>query len=620
MTPLRFALRSAVWKILPAIVLLASSIAAAGDPDLTVGWISRSPSMDYVWDSPHPDRDGWPAIGSTVTWVAHVRNWKATPRHGLVYHWLLDGSPLATGKTDLPANAYASIELPWTWTFERHVLTLAIAGNGEPSLSVFTDAVSVGFYVEQTYYDFMRQHQPELGIGSTGFEDWAERHIARFNEMAPLAIYPETPQGVLDRQRLDEIVIVPDGALPLTPLPDYGTRDGQPNEETHPNKADLSVDMQWGFPAKDVRFFNDFKTVGDDNPFFLTDSLVHELGHARYLVDVYGWNVWTGESDGSTVAIKEGGRLVAGTSLMPLSGNYVYFTPEQGLMNQDYSFFDRMSANALNQIAGHRAIEGNSNDPDNEGSFLNDLPAENRVTVRLPTGTPIPDADVRIYQATGVPGHFITKYYDDTPDLVLKTDANGQVLVGRCPFAADGKIVHTFGASNVTAIVRVAGFGVVRYGFLESQLFNFAYWDGHHDFADYDLTVGAPLCFPSRPALQFPEPESVVQGPLVTFTWSYGFDDAVGYRLWVSIDGAPATMVAETDRKTKSAEAPASGRVAWWVEILHSACPVSRSATGFFNVPPDGTSTRLDLADPSPRTRRRAPVSAEISPGACSNS
>ena len=579
--------------------LSAAAVFADKDPDITVGWISRTPSIDYVWDSPHPDRDGWPAPGQSVAWVAHVRNWKETPRPALPYRWLVDGEVVASGTVDLPASDVAAIALPWTWSFERRRLTFAIDGDGENALTIFTDAVSIGFYVEQGMYDFMRRYQPLLGIGSDSFEDWVERHVDRFNEIAALAVYPETPRGVLDRFRIDEIVVVPDGALPLVPLPNQGQMDGQPNGSTHPNKDDRSVDLQWGFPAAGTAYLTDFTTANDSNPFYLSGSLLHELGHARYLVDVYGWNVWTGGNDGSEVVITEGGAPVAGTPMMPRSGDYVHFTPEQGLMNQDYSFIDRYSATVMNFIAGDRAIEGNYNDPDNDGSFLNDLPAQNRLTIRRAGGLPIPGADVRIYQATGVPGHFITKYYDDVPDLELSTDAHGQVLVGRCPFSADGRIVHHFGGSNVTAIVRVEKDGVVAYGFLESRLFNLAYWAGKTGFADHDLFVGAPLCFPVRAALLSPAQDAVEPSRRVTLEWSGGGSEITGYRIWTSSDGAPARLAGEVPASTTALATEVQGRVAWWVEARHASCPSSRSPTGFFTAPGNARpSLRVAPADP----------------------
>jgi len=593
--------------LLFAVLLLSATARADRDPDLTVGWISRTPSLDYVRDSPHPDRDGWPQPGQTVAWVAHVRNWKSAPRAGLPFRWTLDGQVVASGTVDLPASSTATVELPWTWTFDRHQLTFAIDGDGENALTVFTNAISIGFYVEQGMDDFMHLHQPSLAVGANSFEDWVQRHVDRMNEMAALAVYPETPNGVLDRFRIDEIVVVPDGALPLVPLPNQGQMDGQPNASTTPNLADRSVDLQWGFPASQAAYFDDFTTVGDQNGFYLTGSLIHELGHARYLVDVYGWDVWTGGSDGSEVAITEGGLPVAGTPLMPSSGQYLHFTSEQGLMNQDYSFIDRYSAIVMNFIAGHRAIEGNFNDPENEGSFLNDLPAENRLTIRTAGGTSIPDADVRIYQATGVAGHFITKYYDDVPDLELHSDSDGRVLVGRCPFSKDGRIVHHFGGSNVTAIVRVEKNGTVAYGFLESRLFNLAYWAGNTDFADHDLFVGLPVCFPSRAALLGPALDATLPTRAATLRWTGGGEEITGYRVWVASEGSPARLAGEVSAQTNTLAVESQGRTAWWIETTHASCPPSRSAVDFFDAP-GGPRPVLRISPVS--TRTPPPISA----------
>jgi hypothetical protein len=80
------------------LLLLLSSFAiesAAGD--LTVGWISRHPEIDYVWNSSNPSREGWPADGEIVTWRANVRSWFDTEQR-VAYVWYLDGQPIGRGK------------------------------------------------------------------------------------------------------------------------------------------------------------------------------------------------------------------------------------------------------------------------------------------------------------------------------------------------------------------------------------------------------------------------------------------------------------------------------------------------------------------------------------------
>ena len=248
------------------------------------------------------------------------------------------------------------------------------------SLLIITDAISVGFYVEQRVYDYFHEYQHKLGVHSNSWEDWAQRQVRRWNEMFAKAIYPETSNGVLDRIRLDKITIVPDGALPLV-------AGGLPTNS--PNLNDRTVDLQWGFPAThlDTDFYKDHTTVSDNNPFYYEGSLIHELGHARYLIDVYGFNVHD-DGQGNTVASRENGNLIVGTDYMPfVDAGTLYYTPEKGIMNSDYTYVERYSAGALNLIAGHRATLGNYNAPGNIGVFLNrDLPSENRLTVKGKSG------------------------------------------------------------------------------------------------------------------------------------------------------------------------------------------------------------------------------------------
>ena len=68
------------------LLLCVSVPAAAGvSNDLDVGWISRHPEIEYVWNNANPKVEGWPTVGDPVTWRAHVRNWSSeakTARNG----------------------------------------------------------------------------------------------------------------------------------------------------------------------------------------------------------------------------------------------------------------------------------------------------------------------------------------------------------------------------------------------------------------------------------------------------------------------------------------------------------------------------------------------------------
>jgi len=158
-------------------------------------------------------------------------------------------------------------------------------------------------------------------------------------------------------------------------------------------------------------------------------------------------------------------------------------------MNGQYTYIDHYSAPALNLIAGHRATYGNYNAPNNIGVFMQDLPQNNIITFKDTDENMLPNADVKIYQASGQPGVWYGKYFDHTPDLEFTTDTLGKVNVGRCPFSANGTIVHDYGFSNSIAIVRVQHNGLVGYTFLPVSSFNLKYWAGDTLTANYDMNV-----------------------------------------------------------------------------------------------------------------------------------
>ncbi|HEX8171608.1 MAG TPA: hypothetical protein VF824_13815 [Thermoanaerobaculia bacterium] len=566
------------------LLLLASLPALA--TDLTVGYISRLPEIDYVWESSNPAVEGWPAAGSQVTWRANVRSWLDRPVE-VEYVWRIDGIAVARGRAAIAPNATTAIDLPRTWSFTRSRISIAIDTANEVaeqsetnnSLEVFSDALSVGFYVERSFYDHFRAHQAELGIGSTSFENFAQRLIALFNDEAALAVYPETPDGVLDRWRLQKIVVVPDGALPLTPPADSQVGQEPNVESAQPNVADRSVDLQWGFPASKASAYGDFRTVALDNPFYIPAVILHELGHARYLTDVYAFDVQHAPP----------GKVMEVPGVSKRA--YIYLTPEQGLMNRNYSFIDRYSAIALNRIAHHRAIAGNYNDPQNVGSFLNDLPLENRLTIRDAAGNLMTDANVDIYQAAPFEADdWYAAHWDATPDVHLRTDANGQVLVGRSPFGAT--IVNYWRGSNVVAVVRVEKNGVVQFGYLESRLFNMASWRGETAFADHELIVGRQRCGNSGPLLTSPAWDATPAGPRVQLTWS-PLPDATSYTIWTATPGLHPRRAGTTT--STSITVPMAGRTYWWVEASFANCPSQRSE-----------SSRLEVrAQPKTRAVRR---------------
>lgn len=483
-------------------------ISQSGPADLTVAYIERLPRIDYVLHAADPTAQGWPEPGSQVTWRAHLKNWSGSVLADVDYAWTLDGQRVGEGRVSVPARAEAAVDYPWRWDRSRHELVLGVdatnrhtvAGGRRNRLLVHTDALALAFYAEQGHYDYFRAHQHELRIGHSSFEDWAQFQVESYNQLLANARSADTPTGAQDRIRLDAVHVVPDGALPLDPAAhsiggSFDARQGRPN------LADRSVDLQWGFPTALVgQLYADRSSLEPSNQFYYSGYVQHELGHARYLIDVYGFDVYDGTA-GSRVDITERGARVAGTPLMPgrsvvyngVPGLQLHETRHVGLMNAQWTYLDAYSAAALNRIAGRRATAGNYVQPENLGAFLNDLPAQNRLSLRDASGRALAGASLSVYRAEpGDPGGGLyTKRFDDRADLMLQADAQGVVDLGRNPFAR-GPILMEDAYSNAVAIMRVEHDGRVAFTFLESASFNQEYWRGRTELGQYELTIGFP--------------------------------------------------------------------------------------------------------------------------------
>jgi hypothetical protein len=182
----------------------------------------------------------------------------------------------------------------------------------------------------------------------------------------------------------------------------------------------------------------------------------------------------------------------------------LYYNQSGGIMTGPYGFqWSPYEAGALNRIAGQRATCGNYNAPCNIGAFLQDLPPRNHVRFVDGANQPRANANVRIYQATGAPGIWYGKTFDNVPDAEYTTDASGWVELPRNPFTSGGAIQHTYGIANGVLIFRVEHLGQVWYRFFEVSELNMQYWQGNIEDAYYTIVlegtnVGVPAVSEAR--------------------------------------------------------------------------------------------------------------------------
>ncbi len=256
-------------------------------PDLDALNIARLPRYDY------DAAKNLPAPGDQVTFEARVANYGGQATGEFAYTWYLDGTPvMSTSRPSLAPGETATLAINWIWQPGNHTVSLELdpsnliteVSEQNNSVEDRTNALAVGFWVEQSVYDYFNLHQVELGLGSVSWDDWAQRQLRLWNQMMADAIHPLTPQGILDRVRLDKVTVVPDGTLP------------NPYPSNYPETSDHTVDLMWGFPSELVGVPSTHPQYG---PLYLDypaacnfePSLLHEMSHARYLIDLYGLNL-----------------------------------------------------------------------------------------------------------------------------------------------------------------------------------------------------------------------------------------------------------------------------------------------------------------------------------------
>ena len=467
---------------------LQAPAGAAAPAELTLRFIERLPRMDWVEGSARPAVDGWPAEGQTVTWRAHVKSWFPSAQH-VGYRWMLDGAEVSRGALDIAGGGEGTADFPWPWTFERHQLAFevdpdgAIAEEEEQNnrVTIDTDALSVGFWVESSVYSWFRAHQRELRTHSTSFEDWAQRQMALYNELFRRAIWPELPHGVRERVRLDEIIVVPDGALPLDPRANEIGGTFVANQ-ARPDLRDRTVDLMWGFPTSSMSLYTNLTSALITNQFYWYSGYVqHELGHARGMIDVYGMDVYD-QLPGHEVRVSDALPSLHREAIEFNGQKGVrLFQAEQGLMASDWNYLDRISAIAWDAMKGFRARHGNYNEPSDIGWFMTDfLPTDVRLKLLDAQGRPVAGADVQIFQASPAAPSVVPygRIFDATPDLRARTGADGVVSLGHDPFAAAGGVIVKETYCNASVLIRAEGDGVSWFFLTAAQAIEAGHGEG----------------------------------------------------------------------------------------------------------------------------------------------
>lgn len=242
-------------------------------PDWVISHIERLPRV------PHDDPQLAPKVGQSVYWLVHVKNYGTAEGEPANVEWKWDGKVLGRGKLPrMPRFAQTEVMIGSKWDGQSHEFEFVIdPANAIPEtseennrLAINTTATPVGFWVEDGTLKYFHAHQHRLGIGSNCWEDWAQRQVRMWNETgkAPEGAAPAVG-GAGKRYRLDRVIVVADGMLPLA--------GGSPTRE--PDRREKTVSLMFGFPASDARYRQTAERR-EGNPFYLDTDLRQRVSAA----------------------------------------------------------------------------------------------------------------------------------------------------------------------------------------------------------------------------------------------------------------------------------------------------------------------------------------------------
>jgi len=437
--------------------------------DIDVTYISREPR--YQWNAAKQ----WPADGETVIFTAHVMNKGTVTSGAFSYQWLLDGRVVSTaGSSAIPPQAERTFAWTWHWQTGHHAVEFRadtqnqVSETAETNNRVFdyTDALTVAFWVEQSVYNLF--NTTENGSGTYSWEDWAQRQIMIYNDLLARSKWPQAPEGVLTRLRLDKITIVPDGTL----------------YDLNPQHAPLETetDFQWGISVEE------FLNCPWPECYDVSWGLLHELGHYLFgRADLYGLDVQGGDVD----VRDQNGNPIAGTPLLPfIAWDVVHYNSRGYDLMASFGYPDPVF------LSDHTVYSLNRDWPRGQrthagGSYIYEIPAESRLRVLDSNDRPLPNLQVSIYQAVAGNGDSgaYSQFFDNTPDITGTTDAQGILSLGARPF---GSMQNYWALTAGDILVKLynPASGETRYVWVEVVDFNLAYWRG--ETVSYTHTIYFP--------------------------------------------------------------------------------------------------------------------------------
>ncbi|MFZ5515203.1 MAG: CARDB domain-containing protein [Candidatus Zhuqueibacterota bacterium] len=436
--------------------------------DLDVTFISRTPRYERLRASYYQRSDGmvgdvnpylteaekqkkrWPDEGEVVTFTAHVKNFGDVAVEAYEYLWMVDGKTMKRGiSARLSPGQEHEFQLQWNWLNGPHAVSFQVDPLGQireistrnNQLTDRTDALTFHFHVEQSLYDYFQTIRNSWGTYS--WDDWAQSHVALMNEMFRRAVYPTTPEGILERVRLDKITIHKDGELDP--------------EGTHAPE-DWEWDGRWGFKRD---YLND--NFYEKNPWAVEHewSLIHELGHQVGRIDLYCLDVAAAQN-------KVTGERYVSKTVDGMMHRGIY------LPQHEVHFFCEHTAASFNRDKGVRRGFF--------GEYLMDIPQDNVLIFLNQKYEALKNAEISVYQAK--PFGYTEKIIEPPAKFTGRTTEAGEFPLPENPFGE----INNWGTNGIFLIEVRAGEGAY-FHWMEIVDFNLEYWRGNRIKAEYKLVM-----------------------------------------------------------------------------------------------------------------------------------
>jgi len=393
--------------------------------DLDVTYISRTPlySRYDVWytDDGKPylrpgteNYQRWPVPGEVVTFTVHITNKGTIASGSFTFRWHIDGSEVHSGTHGSLAPGEEGIETyQWAWAHtmdgERlmgnHTVRFTVdPANAIPetyesnnSLEDRTDALSLVLAVTPELYAALEiPVDPKWPFSA---EDWLQKQIAAMNTAFSRSVYPSTPSGIVERVRLDKIIV---------------------------SSSDLPPDLaeDGGFHMRgDDRLYPGYYDPTTD----VSGALIHELTHQLGVIDIYGLDV---PLEIPQVLDRNGRPAQMELSVVSLLPGLM---GDPGIRPPVY---DEHTALALNANQGYRRGY--------YGEYLYDVPAQTTLRVRNNQGNPAVGVTVKLYQRASSPNMRGSRHgvVDDIPEISVVTGVTGTALLPNRP-VGDPLSTHT---------------------------------------------------------------------------------------------------------------------------------------------------------------------------------